>query len=429
MRSRSRVLHEYGITFGTLGSTAGQTVMVAVLPLLLQKYAPSAFWIGFAVGGEGIFALLVPYWVGYLSDHLPAPLARRFGRRTFFLLVTAPFMAAAIAVVPFLHGYWRLAAAAFVFFMALHGYLAPLWALMVDAVPDERRGRVQGLRGVLHSAGLGYGLVASGLLYGIWHPLPFLLSALLILLTTGATVWVAPRSAEVQPVPAEANPFRAVIRDMRARPEIPWFLFANALWTGAVDGIRPYFFLFATVVIGLTVAQSSLILILLVLGLAAGSYAIGHLGDRFDRRKLLQLGGAITGVAMLGGFFIRTLPGAVALLLVAGIGAAALVALPYPLFASLIGEGAIGRYTGLYILSVGLGRIVSPMVVGAAIDFGAGLLPKQKGYPFMWPMAGVLTVVGAIALHKATTQPRGGGAAPSDAGETSPPAADGAPPA
>lgn len=84
MAGRYRIFREYGLTAGTLGSSAGQTVMVALLPVLLAEYAPSAVWIGFAIGGEGIFALLVPYWIGALSDHLPARLARRFGRRTLF---------------------------------------------------------------------------------------------------------------------------------------------------------------------------------------------------------------------------------------------------------------------------------------------------------------------------------------------------------
>jgi len=400
--SRGDLLKEYGITAGTLGSTAGQTVMVAVLPVLIARYARSAFWIGFAVGGEGVFALLVPYWIGYLSDRLPLPLARRFGRRTFFLLVTAPLMALAMGVAPFLHGYWPIAGAAFVFFAGLHGYLTPLWALLVDAVPNERRGRVQGVRGVLHSAGIGYGLVAAGLLYGIWHPLPFELGALLIL---GMT-WLTMRAARGVPASAATHTgspvLGALVRDLRQHPAVPWFLFSNALWTGAVDGIRPYFFLFAVAVIGITVAEASLVLILLVVGLAVGSYVVGRLGDRYDRQRLLQAGAAITGVAMLGGLFVRTLPGAIALMLLAGVGAAALIALPYPLFTSLIGRKAIGRYTGLYVVSISLGRIVAPMAVGVAIDFGARVYPHYRGYPFMWPMAGLLTVGGAIALSVAT---------------------------
>lgn len=403
---RVDILKEYGITAGTLGSTAGQTVMVAVLPILLARYARSAVWIGFAVGGEGVFALLVPYWIGYLSDHLHPRLVARFGRRTFFLLVTAPLMALAMGTAPFLRGYWPIAGAALVFFAALHGYLTPLWALMVDAVPNERRGRVQGVRGVLHSVGIGYGLVAAGLLYGIWHALPFVLGALLILGMTWVTVRAAGTEGRDATLHEEAPGFGALWHDLKERRAVPWFLFSNALWTGAVDGIRPYFFLFAVVVLGITVAEASLVLILLVVGLAVGSYVVGHLGDRYDRRMLLQVGAGVTGVAMLAGVFAHTLPGTVALMLLAGAGAAALIALPYPLFTSLIGETAVGRYTGLYVVSISIGRIVAPMAVGAAIDFGARVYPLYKGYPFMWPMAGALTIAGAAALTLSTRYQR-----------------------
>src|SRR5690625_2589495 len=132
-------IREYGITAGTLGSTAGQTIMVTLLPVLLAEYVSSAIWIGIAIGGEGVFALLVPYWAGLLSDRLPAGLAARFGRRAFFLLLMAPLMAATLVIAPFLKGYWPLAGIALLFFAFFHAYLTPLWALMVDLRSEERR--------------------------------------------------------------------------------------------------------------------------------------------------------------------------------------------------------------------------------------------------------------------------------------------------
>lgn len=401
-------IREYGITAGTLGSTAGQTIMVALLPVLLADYAPSAIWIGFAIGGEGIFALLVPYWVGALSDHLPGRLARRFGRRTLFLFLMAPLMAASLAVAPFLEGYWQLAAIAFAFFSVFHGYLTPLWALMVDTVPDERWGRVHGVRGALHAGGLGYGLVASGLLYAIWPPLPFLLAALLILVTTGITIAVAP-SGEVRGSGRGPEPHGGegwgVWRELQDRPDLRRFLIANALWTGAVDGIRPYVFLFAAVVVGINTAETSLILLLLVGGIGVGSVALGRMGDRYGRGRLLAAGALLTAVAMSCGVAIRDIPGALLLLLVSGIGAAALIALPYPLFAELVGGRAIGRYTGLYILSTGAGRVLAPVVVGAAIDLGKPLFPAFEGYPMMWPVAGVMALLGLFTLRGALRVP------------------------
>lgn len=402
--SKSRVrraIREYGITAGTLGSTAGQTVMVALLPVLLSRHTSSATLIGFAIGGEGLFAILVPYWVGALSDHLPQRLAGRFGRRTLFLLLMAPLMATALAVAPFLHGFVPLAAAAFLYFAALHGYLTPLWALLVDAVPRQRHGRVQGVRGALHAIGLGYGLVGGGLLFSLWHPLPFLIAAAMVLVATAITYTAAPTEAAAH-VEAEATlgDVLRIWRRFRGRPAVPWFLLANALWTGSVDGIRPFIFLYAVAVLGISVAQTSLVLLLVVAGLGIGAVVLGRLGDRYGHHSLLEVGGTILGVTMMAGFFVRGLWGAVGLLVVSGLGAATLIALPYPLFASLIDEEGVGRDTGLYILTLGFGRIIAPLTVGLAVDLAVPLFPELRGYPAMWPIAGLFAILGVLALRR-----------------------------
>ncbi|MBI4545591.1 MAG: MFS transporter [Gemmatimonadetes bacterium] len=413
---RLRLVREYGLTAGTLGSTAGQTIMVALLPVLLASYTDSALSIGFVVGGEGVFAILVPYWIGALSDALPHRWARRFGRRTMFLSLMAPLMAAALAAVPFLKTYWLLALAAFLFFAGLHGYLTPLWAVMVDVVPDERRGRVHGVRGALHAAGLGYGLVAGGLLFSLWQPLPFLLAGALVLAATVLTVMAIPAGAaagghEALAAPrasraggrsggAAAREARPAWRGLFEEPALGWFLLANALWTGAVDGIRPYVFLFAVTVLGLSVATTSLLLLLLVAGIGMGAVLVGHLGDRYGRSHLLGAGALLTGLALSMGYFVQDVTGALTLLATSGVAAAALIALPYPIFTSLVGDRAVGGYTGLYILSLGLARVIAPVVIGAMIDVGGLLIADSDGYRLMWPTAGALALLGVGALRK-----------------------------
>lgn len=400
-----RAVGEFGTTAGTLGSTAAQTVMVALLPVLLDRYTDSATLIGFAIGGEGIVALLVPYWIGAASDHLPERTAARFGRRTFFLLLTAPLLAASVAVAPFLDGFWPIAGAALVFFLALHGYLAPLWALMVDEVEPGRLGRVQGIRGALHAAGMAFGLVAGGLLFAIWEPLPFLMAAVLILVTTAITYYASPRTM-TRGHEGDASDVLKLWRRLRGRPAVTWMLVANSLWSAGVDGIRPYIFLFATIVLGINVAQTSLLLVVIVAGLGVGAVVLGNLGDRFGHAKLLGIGGAVTGLAMVTGLWVDDIPSAVVLLLFAGLGAATLLSLPYALYARLIGAQGVGRDTGLYIVTMGIGRIVAPVLIGAAIDLARPLMPETRGYPVMWPIAGGLTLLGILALARAMVHAR-----------------------
>ena len=405
---RHRAHAEYGITVGELGASAAQTLVVALLPVLVAPYARSALWIGFVVGGEGLFALLVRLWIGQASDRLPPRLVSLFGRRGLFLLVTTPLMASALVLMPFLSGYWQLATTAFVFFAGLHGYLTPLWALMVDSVPDERRGRVQGTRGVLRALGLGYGLVVSGVLYGLWRPLPFIVAAAILVVSTALTA-AAARVARSDYTQIGANPkggTRQLLGELRHNPAALWLLGANALWNGAIDGIRPYAFLFTGAVLGLGITETSFGLLVLVAGLAIGSLFIGFLGDRYGRGVLLRLGVGATFIAMGLAFFARDVVSALAVALIAGIGAATIIALPYPIFASMVGEEHTGQYTGLFVLSVSFGRVLSPMLVGAAIDLGRPLLPALRGYPFMWVAAAVLAGAGWLAAYKATSRPR-----------------------
>jgi len=397
-------LPEYAVTAGELGACAAQTVIVALLPLLIQPYARGNFWIGFAVGGEGVFALLLPFIVGTVSDRLPPRLAGFIGRHSFFLVLTTPIMAAALVLLPFLSGYWLMTAVTFVFFAAQHTYMTPLMTLMLDAVPDRKRARAQAVNSVYHSIGLAYGLVVAGLLFTLWKPLPFIVSAVLLVITTAVTVWAEhrliggrkPMTSEV--LGAESQ---QILQNLRRNPPALWLLTANALWNGAVDGIRPYFLVFALVVTGVTVADTSLGLMLLVGCIVIGSMVFGRLGDRYERTQLLEYGVALGVIAMALGYFVRDTRVALIVLVIAGIGAAAMTTLPYPLFASLMGERGAGQYSGLFVVSVSVGRLCAPMFVGAAIDLGARVLPEYEGYPFMWPAAALLAALGWFALRQA----------------------------
>ncbi len=390
---------ELALVAGELGAVAAQTVLVALLPVLLARAGATPLWIGLAVGGEGAFALLLPFWSGALSDRAPRRLAQRFGRRMIVAAPAALVLAGAVAIAPFAPGYAWMAVAAFFAFAGLHAFLTPFWALLVDDVPPDRRAAVQGVRGIFRSGGLAYGLVAAGLLFAAWPPLPFLVAAALVLGTTAVT-WSAERATRRDPHGARRGTLRASWRAVVTDRAALWLLVADALWNASVDGIRPYFFLYARHALGIEVSRTSLGLALLVASLAAGSWVVGRLGDRLDRHRLLVVSSAILALAFAGGFVARHVAGVLAIAAIAGAAAAAIMTLPFPLFTSLVGDHAAGENTGIYEVSVTVGRVASPLLVGGAIQAAARWGVRGDGYPAMWLVVSALAAGGGACAWR-----------------------------
>jgi MFS family permease len=423
--SSARRYERYALTSGELGSAGGQTLIAALLPVLLAPHAPSTFWIGAVIASEGLFALLLPYAAGAVSDSAPRRYGAMFGRRGRLLALAAPAMATGLLLIALLDGFLPLAGAAILYFAALHLYTGPLRALLIDATPKRNWGTVQGVMGMTHVGGVGFGLVAGGLLYSIWEPLPFLVAAALVLSMTTVTLLAARRLGQAEDGSGEdAGATRdddatdadqagqdegsgeyepgqelKFWRDLAQRPEARRFLIGNVLWNAGVEGIRPYIFLFATVALGITVGTASLAMGGFMVAAGIGSVLVGHFGDRLGRARMLSIGAVVAGLAMMPGLFIRDLLPLIIILIPAGIGAAALISLPYAVFEDMVEEKDVGRTTGVFYMSVGLARLIAPLLVGAAIDVGRTWMPETEGYPVMWPVAGSLILLGALVLQ------------------------------
>jgi MFS family permease len=406
----------YALTSGEMGSAGGQTLIAALLPVLLAPHAPSTFWIGAVIASEGVFALVLPYLAGAASDSVPHRFGGIFGRRGRMLVLAAPGMALGLVLIAALDGFWPLAGAAVLYFMALHLYSGPLRALLTDATPEEDWGSIQGVMGATHIGGVAFGLVGGGLLYSWWEPLPFLVAAVLVVGLTAVTLLAARSVGETGDGARSADQSDEndggdqdyglehegdFWKDLVRRPATRRFLVGNVLWNAGVEGIRPYLFLFATVALGITVGVASLAMIGFLVAAGIGSVLVGRFGDRFGRPRVLILGALVAGVAMIPGLFVRDLLTLIILLIPAGFGAAALISLPYAVFEDLVGDEDVGRSTGAFYMSVGVARIAAPLLVGAAIDIARSWMPDTEGYPIMWPVAGSLVLLGAVALQLA----------------------------
>jgi MFS family permease len=361
---------------------------------------------------------------GALTDSVPQRYGGMFGRRGRLLALAAPGMALGLVLIAALDGFLPLAGAAVLYFFALHLYTGPLRALLTDATPEQKWGSIQGVMGATHIGGVAFGLVGGGLLYSLWEPLPFLVAAALVLGLTTVTLLAARSLGEAGKEAgsdgsdgagsegsdedgggdAREYGFRQELRfwgDLIRRPDTRRFLAGNILWNAGVEGIRPYLFLFATVALGITVGVASLAMIGFLVAAGVGSVLVGRFGDRFGRPRVLILGALLAGGAMLPGLFVRDLLPLIILLIPAGLGAAALVSLPYAVFEEMVDDEDVGRSTGAFFMSVGVARVLAPLLVGAAIDIAGSWMPETEGFPVMWPVAGALILMGALALHLA----------------------------
>lgn len=138
---------------------------------------------------------------------------------------------------------------------------------------------------------------------------------------------------------------------------------------------------------------------MLVFCLGSGSWIVGHLGDRYDRMRLLQHASLALAIAFGVGFLVRGIGLALLVAAAAGLAASAIMTLPLPLYANLVGDQSSGENTGLYVVSVTIGRVFSPLLVGGAVDAVARFMPRTHGYPVMWLVSASLALAGWRCVH------------------------------
>jgi MFS family permease len=381
------------------GLSLALTVLAAYLPLLAHRFTSSRAVIGGLVGGEGLVAVFLPPWIGGLSDRVES----RFGRRLPFLVATAPAAAIALVLIPSASSLPLMALEVFFFYLAYFTYLAPYRALYLDLVPQRASGRALGIQGILNAAGLGAALVGGGLLFELWRPLPYLVAAAALLLSTVVLVLglsrLAGRAAEPERSPRSLpEEIVALLRDHRS---LRLFVVGNALLALAMGGLKTFVVLWLTHGLGKSMSFTAAMMAVVGAGAAAGALVTGKLADRYGTLRVLSLSLSVFGLGLLLPAFSSSLLllGAV-FPLIAFSGGAALV-LPYALLMQMRFERSHGALAGLYDVSGGLGTLLGPAITGVAIDLLHPLFASTHGYAAMWPVLGVSTLTGIAVLRRA----------------------------
>ena len=391
----------YLLGLPTFGLAFAITVLTTLGPVILLELTDSTSEVGTLLAAEGAFALTIPLVVGGLSDRLPgSPRTRRMP----FIVAGAALLVPAAVVLPFSDSYALAAGAVLVFFLGYYLYYPPYRALYADLLPRTLFARAQPSQAILRGTGLGIALIVGAVLLSVWEPLPFAIAAAVVLATTVA---LAPlfqventcpnRVLPYEPVPTRTLLFRN--GEMRA------FAVANALVEFSFAGLKTFIVLYVVEGLDESPAVASAVIAVVAVAYVVGAPLAGRLADRYGIVTVMQVAALAYGAGLVFGVFPQSLGPMVVLLPFVALAGAVLMTLPQALAFTVAPPGSEGAASGLLDFSRGIGLVLGPIAVGAAIEASRGRLEATDGYAAMWPVIGIAVLVSLYFLRK--LEPRG----------------------
>jgi MFS family permease len=383
------------LAVGAFGLAWSITTVAAYVPPLLGKFTDSSTLIALVMALEGILAVLLPPFVGPLSDATVTSLGRR---RPFMVLALLP-MAVTLSLVAFMHSLPATALALLGFFFAYYLYEPPYRGLYPDLLPADVFGRAQGAQHVLRGAALGGALVGGGFLLDVWEPFPFILAAGVVLTTCG---WLIVRADERIDGPRQherlRTHFAAPWRIVKKSRDVRRFLIANTAWEATFAGMRTFVVLYVIAGLGEPLYVSSLVLAAVAGGYVVSAAVSGWFGDQFGLGRVITGASVVYGFGLIGaGLATRWHHWYLGLIFFVAIAGGTVMTLAWGLLFKLMPPGDRGAIAGLATMTKGIGLIVGPLAVGAAIDISSTFLEATDGYAAVWPACGI-PIVAAIPL-------------------------------
>ena len=239
---------------------------------------------------------------------------------------------------------------------------------------------------------IGVGLIGGGLLFDVWHPAPFLFTALgTVAACSAAVVFVREPPAATNRVFEGVRAYVAhSLRILRAEPEVRRFLVCNSAWEGTFAGARFFVVLYITKGLGESVGISTA-----VLATVAGGYVIaaawaGRIGDRLGLARVIYYCSFLYGGGMLvAGLAQQWHDWYLALIFPVAVAGGAVMTLAWGLLFKLTPSAHRGTVSGLATTTKGFGLIIGPIAAGAAMDIFGRYFESTDGYQLLWPLLSI----------------------------------------
>lgn len=374
---------------GVVGLAWSLTTVAAYLPPILHTYTRSRTLIGGLLAVEGLVALGVPLVVGPLSDRTTT----RWGSRRPWLVAALPPMVVTLSLVAEAGSLVATGVVLGVFYVAYYVYETPYRSMYPDRIEERRLGRAVGAQHVLRGAAIGLALVLGALLLQLAKPLPFLLSAAIVL-AGGVAVVLLTDPAEAQ---RRGDTF-APLRILRTDRPVRLFLIANTAWEVTFAGMRTFVVLYVVRGLDQPLYVSSVILGTVAAGYLVAAAVAGRVGDRVGLANVMLAASVVYGAGLLAGALPRHWHWSfLALVFLVAIAAGTVMTLAWGLLYKLMPGEDEGAVAGLATMTKGIGIVVGPLLAGAVIDALKGTFASTQGYAAMWPTLAV-PVLAAVPL-------------------------------
>lgn len=387
----------------TFGLALSITVVVTYVPLLAKQFVTSNAIVGLIIAIEGAVALFLPVLAGSFSDHLRT----RIGGRLPFLVTGLPLAAATLVVIGFVNTIALLIVCVLLFFIAYYLAYEPYRALYPDLVRHDAAGRSQSAQAVWRGIGTGLALGAGGFLFAIERWVPFVFSAVLVLLSTAVFLWVllkrhgVPRQHHGEQRTVK-EVYLSVFRLLKTHHTLRNFVIANTLWEFTLAALKSFILLFLTVGLGKSKTEAAAYITVVAIVMLAAAPFGGKLADRFGKVRTMQIASLCFALALLAP--LTTNPWLVLLVLLPGaFGGAVVLSLPYALMIPMMPKHQHGELTGLYSTSRGIGIMLGPVAAGSAISLGKNIF-LANGYAAMWLVCSVGMFLSLPFLRKIHTE-------------------------
>jgi maltose/moltooligosaccharide transporter len=391
---------------GSVGTGAFYAFNNFVLPAILKAFGAPDLLIGLLASTRSLEGAVIQPVVGALSDRVWTPL----GRRRPFMLLAVPLSAALFIAGSHAQTLLVLAGTIVAFSIFFNIAVDPYVALLADVTPVEQRGWVSGMAiGVQLASSVAF-LVLLVLATGTggvpaWT---YIVVAVLLVAGFGVTICGVSERRDSSPRRDQSRQRIAVAvwcASVLQHRQAVRFLGTLFVYQFGLNAITPYLVLFIIKDIHQTEQVAFALSAGLLVVTAFDALVFGTVADRIGTRAVLAIGWSLLTLSALAGVLITTLPETLAVVLLAGVGNGAAMAVSWPMLSALIPAEKTGVFAGLKAAAE---SIAIPLSVVVAAEV---FLP-HFGYRGIFAMLALSIITALVLLLRfvrvpSPSQPRG----------------------